>query len=52
MDATPAPAPEPAPEPQNETMPKTASDLALIGLIGFGAAFAAFGVRQYRRGLH
>jgi hypothetical protein len=53
MDATPAPEPaqEPAPAPSDDTksMPKTASDLALIGLLGCIAAFSALGVRQYRR---
>jgi hypothetical protein len=47
----PAPAPEPTPEPQTDddkTMPKTASQLALIGLLGAAAAFTAFGVRSYR----
>jgi hypothetical protein len=47
----PAPAPEPTPEPQSDddkTMPKTASQLALIGLLGAAAAFTAFGVRSYR----
>jgi hypothetical protein len=47
----PAPAPEPVPEPQSDndkTMPKTASQLMLIGLLGAAAAFTAFGVRSYR----
>jgi hypothetical protein len=47
----PAPAPEPTPEPQSDddkTMPKTASQLALIALLGAAAAFTAFGVRSYR----
>jgi hypothetical protein len=29
-------------------MPKTASQLALIGLLGAAAAFTAFGVRSHR----
>jgi len=52
MDATPAPEPvqEPAPAPDDtKSMPKTASDLALIGLIGSLAACGALGLRQYRR---
>jgi hypothetical protein len=55
MDATPAPepvqepAPAPAPSDDTKSMPKTASDLALIGLLGCIAAFSALGVRQYRR---
>lgn len=47
----PAPAVEPTPEPQSDddkSMPKTASQLALIGLLGAAAAFTAFGVRSYR----
>jgi hypothetical protein len=47
----PAPTPEPTPEPQSDddkTMPKTASQLALIGLLGAAAAFTAFGVRSHR----
>lgn len=51
VEPAPAPAPEPTPEPQSDddkTMPKTASELALIALLGAAAAFTAFGVRSYR----
>jgi len=51
VEPAPAPAVEPTPEPQSEddkSMPKTASQLALIGLLGAAAAFTAFGVRSYR----
>jgi len=49
---SPAPAPEPTPAPSDQdNMPKTASELALIGLFGVLAALAAFGMRQYRGGL-
>ena len=51
VEPVPAPTPEPTPEPQSDndkTMPKTASQLALIGLLGAGAAFSAFGMRNYR----
>ena len=51
VEPAPAPAVEPTPEPQSDddkSMPKTASELALIGLLGAAAAFTAFGVRSYR----
>jgi hypothetical protein len=61
--AEPAPAPEPAaqaPSASNDStptdgangdLPKTASQLFLIGLLGVLAALVALGVRQYRRTL-
>jgi len=46
----PAPAPAPAaPAPTDNDLPKTASDLYLVGLLGVLATLGAVSVRQYRR---
>jgi LPXTG-motif cell wall-anchored protein len=47
----PAPTPEPQPEPQPEPkeLPKTASPMGLIGLIGFLSATGGYVARFFRR---
>ena len=51
--AAPAPAPEPAPAPapapEAPKMPKTASPLPLVGLLGLFLTGASFGIRKFRR---
>jgi len=54
VEPAPAPAPEPAPEPQptatagRETLPKTASPMPTIGLVGLLLLAAAFTLRSCR----
>jgi LPXTG-motif cell wall-anchored protein len=45
----PAPAPEAAPAPEPEKLPKTGSDVPLIGLVGLLFLGASFGLMMLRK---
>jgi hypothetical protein len=47
-EAQAAPAPEPAPAPPAEELPKTASEIPLLGIGGLFALGAVFAIRRFR----